>query len=162
MIKFCEQGKCVIKSGKTTNQPIDGGWSDWPENWSECSSKCDIGVMYKKRKCDNPTPKYGGKHCLGKSKLFKSCVTTSCQKKTDDFHVQNEQCLNMSVSARVRYSLFENEYLTFYFNKYKPCRLFCQPLNKSIYYDMMTKVNDGARCMAGFNDICIDGACNVS
>ena len=46
--------------------------------------------------------------------------------------------------------------------KDKPCRLYCQQLNKNVYYDMLTKVEDGSKCMPYSNDVCIDGACHVN
>ncbi|CAB3997367.1 Hypothetical predicted protein [Paramuricea clavata] len=47
---------------ETEHCPIDGDWGEWG-SWASCSVTCDIGWNYRKRKCDNPKPKYGGKPC---------------------------------------------------------------------------------------------------
>jgi len=42
--------------------PVDGGVSGWGE-WSRCDQVCKPGTRTRQKKCDNPKPKCGGKHC---------------------------------------------------------------------------------------------------
>jgi len=43
--------------------PVDGNWGEW--NWtSNCSTPCQDGIRYKRRKCDNPAPSNGGLKCM--------------------------------------------------------------------------------------------------
>lgn len=41
---------------------VDGGWGAW-STWGTCSKTCDLGTKNRKRVCDNPEPKHGGKPC---------------------------------------------------------------------------------------------------
>ncbi|XP_020605249.1 coadhesin-like isoform X2 [Orbicella faveolata] len=57
--------------------PVDGGWTSWGQ-YGSCSKSCGGGVQYKRRKCKNPPPKKGGKHCTGPSTLSRDCNTQTC------------------------------------------------------------------------------------
>nr|XP_022299574.1 SCO-spondin-like isoform X2 [Crassostrea virginica] len=64
--------------------PENGGWSSW-YSWSSfgsCSKTCGYGTKKYKRKryCNNPYPKYGGRGCYGSSTTYsyKSCLVRSC------------------------------------------------------------------------------------
>nr|XP_047125232.1 coadhesin-like isoform X2 [Hydra vulgaris] len=59
---------------------VNGQWSFW-SSWSACSQPCNGGVKSKFRSCSNPTPKYGGLNCNGKSKKFYKCNLQKCQSK---------------------------------------------------------------------------------
>ena len=65
---------------------LDGGYSEWiptPPSYSPCTAKCqgDKGTMSRFRRCNNPTPRLGGKSCkeqrrigiLGPNKETISC-----------------------------------------------------------------------------------------
>lgn len=56
--------------------PVSGGWSSWSE-WSQCSSKCGQGYQRRDRRCDNPTPRWGGPMCEG-SHVERAKCTTVC------------------------------------------------------------------------------------
>ena len=56
---------------------VHGGWSDFGD-WSECSAKCDGGIMTRRRTCTNPPPSNGGACCVGDNLEAKSCNTNSC------------------------------------------------------------------------------------
>ena len=43
---------------------VDGGYSQW-STFSECNASCGVGVKIRKRSCNNPEPKNGGKDCSG-------------------------------------------------------------------------------------------------
>ena len=54
--------------------PVHGGWSFWSD-WSKCSAKCGIGKQLRKRKCNNPSPLYGGLQCTGPTQEMIECDT---------------------------------------------------------------------------------------
>ena len=54
-----------------------GGWSDWT-HWSACSTSCDIGVITRDRKCDNPIPSVGAPDCQGDSHMAHDCSKGPC------------------------------------------------------------------------------------
>ncbi|XP_074640707.1 uncharacterized protein LOC141898610 [Tubulanus polymorphus] len=56
---------------------VDGGWGTWSE-WSKCSKTCGDGVSVRKRQCNNPVPRYGGKPCEGQEKQMKPCFEAHC------------------------------------------------------------------------------------
>jgi hypothetical protein len=57
--------------------PVDGHWGRW-SSWTSCSAQCGPGTRSRVRSCDDPMPKYGGKHCIGEKAEKKSCVFQSC------------------------------------------------------------------------------------
>ena len=54
--------------------PIPGGWSAWVVI-EMCDAKCGVGVGKRIRKCNNPSPKYGGADCVGPSLDIFKCDT---------------------------------------------------------------------------------------
>ncbi|XP_052252891.1 uncharacterized protein LOC127859481 isoform X4 [Dreissena polymorpha] len=58
---------------KTT--PIDGFWGTWAAWSTSCSVTCGDGVVTRKRKCDAPVPKFGGKNCTGLDFENKACYS---------------------------------------------------------------------------------------
>ncbi|XP_068697131.1 A disintegrin and metalloproteinase with thrombospondin motifs adt-1-like [Montipora foliosa] len=52
--------------------PVDGNWGVWSK-WSQCSKTCKHGTQTRKRECDSPAPKYGGKKCPGYSSGTQVC-----------------------------------------------------------------------------------------
>lgn len=56
---------------------IDGHWGRWSD-WTYCNVQCDDGKRTRFRKCDNPTPKHGGKYCVGDSEEDDVCTTRRC------------------------------------------------------------------------------------
>ena len=47
-------------------------------NYSSCSVSCGGGVQFRKRSCDSPPPKYGGKDCDGLSQENCFCREIEC------------------------------------------------------------------------------------
>lgn len=87
--KYCINAECV-DIGADGPQPVDGGWSAWPEEWSECSRTCGGGVRTKVRKCDSPKPRFGGKECEGEKVKTNLCNVKPCNKSEETFKA--EQC----------------------------------------------------------------------
>ncbi|XP_068191930.1 properdin-like isoform X2 [Antennarius striatus] len=54
------------------NCPVDGSWGAWSD-FSPCSVSCGEGLQLSSRKCDNPTPQYGGQFCPGSSTRSRTC-----------------------------------------------------------------------------------------
>nr|XP_023992802.1 thrombospondin-1-like [Salvelinus alpinus] len=57
--------------------PINGNWGPW-SLWDTCSSTCGGGAQTRKRLCNDPAPKYGGKECQGDSKASQLCNKNAC------------------------------------------------------------------------------------
>lgn len=72
-IKWCRRGECV-PFGSEGPQPIHGSWSEF-SSWTKCSRTCGIGVKQKQRKCNNPTPRFGGRQCEGDDIFYELCNT---------------------------------------------------------------------------------------
>lgn len=54
--KWCLNGECVLKNvSHTIVEPLNGNWSEWEAEWSNCSHECDGGIQQIRRYCNNPT-----------------------------------------------------------------------------------------------------------
>ncbi|XP_058025976.1 properdin [Ahaetulla prasina] len=53
--------------------PQDGNWGIW-KPFQPCSVTCGVGQILQKRLCDNPSPKHGGKACLGEDIRRQPCT----------------------------------------------------------------------------------------
>ena len=60
---------------------VHGNWSEW-SYWSKCSVTCGSGMKERSRKCDNPTPAYGGQNCTGNEFNLTSCDNEACPGKS--------------------------------------------------------------------------------
>ncbi|XP_022796325.1 A disintegrin and metalloproteinase with thrombospondin motifs adt-1-like [Stylophora pistillata] len=69
----------VTVKGDAEGAALDGGYSNWSE-FSECSATCGDGLRIRKRSCNNPEPKNGGKDCesLGPDTDTKACNSFPC------------------------------------------------------------------------------------
>uniref|UniRef100_A0A8C8A6V0 Uncharacterized protein n=1 Tax=Oryzias sinensis TaxID=183150 RepID=A0A8C8A6V0_9TELE len=54
------------------NCPVNGNWGEWAQP-GPCSVTCGEGLQLSLRKCDNPSPKYGGEYCKGTSSRTSVC-----------------------------------------------------------------------------------------
>lgn len=73
---LCRQRHCnnpkPVNGGKdcdgdglqVSNCTQNGQWTEW-SSWSSCSQTCGLSVKMRRRTCGNPSPKYGGRVCLG-------------------------------------------------------------------------------------------------
>uniref|UniRef100_A0A8C8E599 ADAM metallopeptidase with thrombospondin type 1 motif 7 n=1 Tax=Otus sunia TaxID=257818 RepID=A0A8C8E599_9STRI len=80
--KWCFNGECVPVGYRP--DAIDGSWGSW-SSWASCSRSCGAGVQSAERQCSNPTPKYGGKYCLGERKRFRICNVRPCPRDKPSF-----------------------------------------------------------------------------
>ncbi|XP_028403037.1 uncharacterized protein LOC114525804 isoform X2 [Dendronephthya gigantea] len=75
---FCKGATAQTFDCNDAPCPVNGGFSDWKE-WSACSKTCGTGVKRRRRFCDNPTSKHGGKDCVGERELIQDCEIIGCQ-----------------------------------------------------------------------------------
>ncbi|XP_065841444.1 A disintegrin and metalloproteinase with thrombospondin motifs adt-1-like [Oscarella lobularis] len=57
--------------------PVDGSWSQW-STWGSCSVSCGGGFSNRMRKCDDPSPMFGGIDCEGASTDKNECNQHPC------------------------------------------------------------------------------------
>ncbi|CAD5120054.1 DgyrCDS8636 [Dimorphilus gyrociliatus] len=55
----------------------DGEWGGW-QDWSSCSVDCGLGVRIRKRSCNNPLPRNGGRVCKGDISQLELCNESEC------------------------------------------------------------------------------------
>ncbi|XP_074636148.1 uncharacterized protein LOC141894391 [Acropora palmata] len=65
----CPDSKCYA--------PVNGHWGRWSA-WSSCSVTCNKGKHSRTRKCDEPSPKNGGKDCPGNNLDVGDCEKIRC------------------------------------------------------------------------------------
>ncbi|XP_058907227.1 properdin [Kogia breviceps] len=63
-LQACEDKPCCAEMG---------GWSNWGP-WASCSVTCSKGTRIRRRACDRPTPKCGGR-CPGEAQESEACDT---------------------------------------------------------------------------------------
>ncbi|XP_035222665.1 hemicentin-1-like isoform X3 [Stegodyphus dumicola] len=66
-VKKCNERPC----------PVNGEWGNWLE-WQKCSASCGVGQRKRQRKCDNPSPQYGGENCTGLDTETDICILMKC------------------------------------------------------------------------------------
>ncbi|XP_067411559.1 A disintegrin and metalloproteinase with thrombospondin motifs 7 isoform X2 [Emydura macquarii macquarii] len=150
--KWCFNGECVQVGYRP--EPIDGGWGSW-SSWSACSRTCGAGVQNAERQCKNPTPRYGGKYCLGERKRFRVCNMKPCPPDKPSFrHFQCSQFDAMLYKGK----LFKWMPVP---NNINPCELHCRPEHESFAEKLRDAVIDGTPCFEGntSRDMCINGIC---
>uniref|UniRef100_A0A182R2D1 Cell adhesion molecule n=1 Tax=Anopheles funestus TaxID=62324 RepID=A0A182R2D1_ANOFN len=74
----CEGAESEVKACKLQECHVDGGWSEW-SRWSQCSKSCGKGIKSRKRFCNNPAPKAGGKPCAGENIEHSQCSIRQCR-----------------------------------------------------------------------------------
>ena len=56
---------------------VDGVWGSWGA-FTTCSKKCGGGTKTRVRRCDNPSPAYGGATCVGPANDEQKCNEDKC------------------------------------------------------------------------------------
>ncbi|XP_050823286.1 A disintegrin and metalloproteinase with thrombospondin motifs 7 [Gopherus flavomarginatus] len=150
--KWCFNGECVQVGYRP--DAIDGGWGTW-SSWSACSRTCGAGVQNAERQCNNPTPKYGGKYCLGERKRFRVCNMKPCPTDKPSFrHLQCSQFDAMLYKGKL-YKWMPVP------TNINPCELHCRPEDEYFSEKLRDAVIDGTPCYEGnaSRDLCINGIC---
>ncbi|XP_028561283.2 A disintegrin and metalloproteinase with thrombospondin motifs 7 [Podarcis muralis] len=150
--KWCFNGECVHMGYRP--ESINGGWAAW-SSWAACSRTCGAGVQNAERQCNSPTPKYGGKYCLGERKRFRVCNTKPCPSDGPSF--RQLQCSRFNGRA-YKGKLYKWTPLP---NNINPCELHCRPENEYFAEKLRDAVIDGTPCHEGNSsrDMCINGIC---
>ncbi|KAI3376824.1 hypothetical protein L3Q82_000399 [Scortum barcoo] len=138
--KWCRAGECVSKT--PIPQHVDGDWSPWSQ-WSMCSRTCGTGVQFRQRKCDNPPPGPGGRHCQKASVEHKACEGPSCPKGTPSF--RDLQCLSYNQHPSKK----KGSMLTAVIND----------VGRDVPVLMADRVMDGTPCGPYEADLCVNGRC---
>ncbi|NXM53610.1 ATS7 metalloproteinase, partial [Illadopsis cleaveri] len=150
--KWCFNGECVPVGFRP--QPIDGAWGSW-SSWASCSRSCGAGVQSAERHCSHPTPKYGGRYCLGERKRFRICNVRRCPPDRPSFRqVQCSQFNPMPYKGK----LYKWTPVP---NNLNPCELHCRPEHEYFAEKLRDAVVDGTPCYDsdGSRDVCINGIC---
>ncbi|XP_064244844.1 A disintegrin and metalloproteinase with thrombospondin motifs 7 isoform X1 [Passer domesticus] len=150
--KWCFNGECVPVGFRP--EPIDGGWSSW-SSWASCSRSCGAGVQSAERHCSHPTPKYGGRYCLGERKRFRICNVRRCPPDKPSFRqLQCSQFNPMPYKGK----LYKWTPVP---NNMNPCELHCRPEQEYFAEKLRDAVVDGTPCYDSdaSRDLCINGIC---
>ncbi|KAJ6662917.1 hypothetical protein lerEdw1_011121 [Lerista edwardsae] len=151
--KWCFNGECVHVGYRP--ESINGGWAAW-SSWAACSRTCGAGVQSAERQCNSPTPKYGGKYCLGERKRYRICNMKSCPIDRPSF--RHTQCSRFDARP-FKGKLYK---WTPVLNHINPCELHCRPENEYFAEKFRDAVIDGTSCYGTGNssrDMCINGIC---
>uniref|UniRef100_A0A8C3NUN3 ADAM metallopeptidase with thrombospondin type 1 motif 7 n=1 Tax=Cyanoderma ruficeps TaxID=181631 RepID=A0A8C3NUN3_9PASS len=150
--KWCFNGECVPVGFRP--QPIDGAWGSW-SSWASCSRSCGAGVQSAERHCSHPTPKYGGRYCLGERKRFRICNVRRCPPDGPSFRqLQCSQFNPMPYKGK----LYKWTPVP---NNMNPCELHCRPEHEYFAEKLRDAVVDGTPCYDSDSsrDVCINGIC---
>uniref|UniRef100_A0A3P9IEV0 Semaphorin 5B n=1 Tax=Oryzias latipes TaxID=8090 RepID=A0A3P9IEV0_ORYLA len=68
----CGGKNCVGTTIEVSNCSRNGGWTPW-SSWGQCSTTCGTGFELRQRSCNNPSPRHGGRVCVGPSRDERFC-----------------------------------------------------------------------------------------
>ncbi|CAM4811019.1 unnamed protein product [Rotaria magnacalcarata] len=132
--KWCLNGRCTPMNYRAETPSVNGGWSPWTP-WSSCSHTCGLGVEYQQRTCTNPKPDFGGKHCLGVRKRYRTCQISSCKTSTVNYkHESQLNCDELNSKSN------GTKWKTVPWFTSEPCMVFCTPTISSLTSDNETTI----------------------
>ncbi|XP_066543517.1 semaphorin-5B [Amia ocellicauda] len=73
---LCGGRTCEGPTIEVANCSRNGGWTPW-SSWAQCSTSCGIGFQVRQRSCNNPSPRHGGRVCVGQSREERFCNENS-------------------------------------------------------------------------------------
>uniref|UniRef100_A0A182Q292 Cell adhesion molecule n=1 Tax=Anopheles farauti TaxID=69004 RepID=A0A182Q292_9DIPT len=126
----CEGVESEIKTCKLRECHVDGGWSEW-SSWSHCSKSCGTGKKTRKRFCNNPEPKAGGKACVGQNIEIERCSMKQCR---------NDALLRTGNTRKILTPLLTYDTNSFHLTKAGPLRT--NDLDSSVDYEEEELEND--------------------
>ncbi|TWW80372.1 Semaphorin-5B [Takifugu flavidus] len=68
----CGGRNCQGPTIEVSNCSRNGGWTPW-SSWGQCSTTCGTGFELRQRSCNNPSPRHGGRVCVGPSREERFC-----------------------------------------------------------------------------------------
>uniref|UniRef100_A0A7N6A9C7 Semaphorin-2A n=1 Tax=Anabas testudineus TaxID=64144 RepID=A0A7N6A9C7_ANATE len=68
----CGGKNCEGPTIEVANCSRNGGWTPW-SSWGQCSTTCGTGFELRQRSCNNPSPRHGGRVCVGPSRDERFC-----------------------------------------------------------------------------------------
>ncbi|XP_034003029.1 semaphorin-5B isoform X1 [Trematomus bernacchii] len=68
----CGGKNCEGSTIEVSNCSRNGGWTPW-SSWGQCSTTCGTGFELRQRSCNNPSPRHGGRVCVGPSRDERFC-----------------------------------------------------------------------------------------
>ncbi|KAG9488974.1 hypothetical protein GDO78_005142 [Eleutherodactylus coqui] len=150
--KWCFGGDCIPVGQRPA--PVDGVWGSWG-SWSSCTRSCGAGVQSAERHCSNPSPRYGGKYCLGERKRYRVCDVLPCAPGGHSFrHMQCSQFDSVPYKGKLHH-------WSPVLMAINPCELHCQSDTGYFAQKLRDAVIDGTPCFEGntSRDMCINGIC---
>ncbi|VDI83382.1 Hypothetical predicted protein [Mytilus galloprovincialis] len=91
---YCNGTTIESRSCNIVSCEIDGQWSAWQE-WQPCNTTCGNGSKHRSRKCDSPSPYFGGSECMGLDLDIQTCYQDICP----DAHLQVKVETSNTVSS---------------------------------------------------------------
>ncbi|XP_068602704.1 LOW QUALITY PROTEIN: semaphorin-5B [Brachionichthys hirsutus] len=68
----CGGKSCEGPTIEVSNCSRNGGWTPW-SSWGLCSTTCGTGFELRQRSCNNPSPRHGGRVCVGPGRDERFC-----------------------------------------------------------------------------------------
>uniref|UniRef100_M3ZF35 Semaphorin-2A n=1 Tax=Xiphophorus maculatus TaxID=8083 RepID=M3ZF35_XIPMA len=68
----CGGKTCEGPTIEVSNCSRNGGWTPW-SSWGQCSTTCGTGFELRQRSCNNPSPRHGGRVCVGPTRDERFC-----------------------------------------------------------------------------------------
>ncbi|KAK3590475.1 hypothetical protein CHS0354_015642 [Potamilus streckersoni] len=155
--KWCIEGHCVPMGGSDPT-PVNGGWSEWDHTTSACTRTCGGGVRTRKRRCDNPEPRYGGRLCEGSDVMAEICNIQDCP--TSQMDYKAEQCAATDLE-----SLNGKTYHWVPLHSttgHDACKMNCFQEGTNLFYLRRPTYADGTTCISDSGSPltrCVSGQC---